>query len=386
LDRAYYTALNKVSISCKTCEVTESFYSSMSVKRFRREHEGHEVIDGGVYSPTNGSQDTEHAEKVRLLKVLVELVMLPSYPAPVFTITGVKDNLKNAFVQVVSPSQRDQVRETLEKGKYLDSGSSDTVYVWEPKSISFSEDANMAMSFGPSSALGPNTADPRPSSDEHPLTDAPSVSGNGHETQVSLSGGEQSAMVVSQSAPQEASVLDTPAPPSDSAAPSPPSEPSAQPEAKSPAPTQESADSAAAAPVAETVVPAAPSPEPAEASTPAVPEGKEADTVRPTEGRQDAKVGDEKYLLVSRSWYIEGGAKNMGEAVRISKILRPFRWTVEPAYTIGVMVDDILSVETANGEIGGDMTKEIEGAGYKLSRVSVVKGKPVAWFKKERAS
>jgi len=76
----------------------------------------------------------------------------------------------------------------------------------------------------------------------------------------------------------------------------------------------------------------------------------------------------------------------MSEAVRISRLLRPFRWTVQPAYTIGVMIDDILSVETANGEIGGDMTKQIEGAGYKLSRVSVDKGKPVAWFKREPAS
>ncbi len=384
MDRAYYSALNKTSVSCKTCEVTESFYSSMSVKRFRLEHVGHEVIDGGVYLPTNPRQDTEHAEKVRLLKVLVELVMLPSYPSPVFTITGVKDNLKNAFVQVVSPSQRDQVRETLEKGKYLDSGSSDTVYVWEPKSISFSEDANMAMSFGHSSALDPNVVDPRASADEHPQDDAPSVSGNGHEIQVSLSGGEQTAVVLSQPAPREAPVLDTPAAPSDSAAP--PPEPAALPEAAPQTPAQESIDSAAAVPLPETEAPATPSPEPAEASIPAEPEGKEADAMRPAEGQPDAKVEDDKYLLVSRSWYIEGGSKNMGEAVRISRILRPFRWTVEPAYTIGVMVDDILSVETANGEIGGDMTKEVEGAGYKLARVSVVKGKPVAWFKKERVS
>lgn len=76
----------------------------------------------------------------------------------------------------------------------------------------------------------------------------------------------------------------------------------------------------------------------------------------------------------------------MREAVRISKLLRPFRWKIEPAYTIGVMVDDILSLETANGEIGGDVTKQIEDAGYKLSRVSVESGKPVVWFKKEPAS
>lgn len=385
VDRAYYSALNKISVSCKTCEVSESFYSSMSVKRFRLEHVGHEVVEGGIYTPTNGRQETEHAEKVRLLKVLVELVMLPSYPTPVFTITGVKDNLKNAFVQVVSPSQRDQVRETLERGKYLDAGASDTVYVWEPKSISFSEDANLAMSFGPSRAFGPEATDPSPSTDEPSPSDASSASGNGQETQIALSGGEQTAVVVSQPAPQEAPVLDAPSPPSDSAAPPPPSQPSAQAETASPTPARQDADVGAAIPVAETAALAMPSPERVEAPTPTTPEGKEAEAMSNTEDQQDAKVEEDKYLLVSRSWYIEGGSKNMGEAVRISRILRPFRWTVEPAYTIGVMVDDILSVETANGEIGGDMTKEIEGAGYKLTRVSVVKGKPVAWFKKEPA-
>lgn len=377
--------MNKIGISCKTCDVSESFYSTMSVNRFRLEHAGHEVIEGGLYSSPNGRQDTQQAEKVRLLKVLVELVMLPSYPSPVFTITGVKENLKNAFVQVVSPSQRDQVRETLEKGKYLDSGSNDTVYVWEPKSIAFSDDANLAMSFGPSSSLGPN-ADPHPADEAPSGSDTPSTSGDGHETRIALSGGEQTAVVVSEVAPQETAVLDTPAAPSDSASPPPSSEPPAQTEAPSLVPAQEGADAAAAIPLPETLASPRPSPEPSEASTSATPEGKESDALRAGEGPQDAKVEEDKYLLVSRSWYIEGGSKNMGEAVRISRILRPFRWTVEPAYTIGVILDDILSVETANGEIGGDMTKQIEGAGYKLARVSVVKGKPVAWFKKEPVS
>ena len=161
-DRQRYNyRLQKITVACKTCDVSESFYSSMSVKRFRLEHVGHEVNEGNAGTPMDGprtemSDGRQAGEKVKLLKVLVELVMLPTYPAPVFTITGVKDDLKSAFVQVVSPSQRDQVKETLEKGKYLDSGSGDTVYVWEPKSISFSEDANLAMSFGDSSYFGSN--------------------------------------------------------------------------------------------------------------------------------------------------------------------------------------------------------------------------------------
>ena len=75
----------------------------------------------------------------------------------------------------------------------------------------------------------------------------------------------------------------------------------------------------------------------------------------------------------------------MNEAVRISGLLKPFRWKVEPAYSIGVILDDILSIESANQEMSGAVTKQIESAGYTLSGVTVDRGKPVAWFKKEPA-
>lgn len=369
--------LSKVSVACKTCDVSESFYSESSVKRFRLEHVGHDVLEGGV----------ESAGKVRLLKVMVELVMLPAYPSPVFTITGVKEDLKSAFVQVVSPSQRDQVRDTLEKGKYLDSGSSDTVYVWEPQSITMSEGATLAMSFGPSSSVGPDQVEPNPAAEEPLRNDAPSTSEHSEEIEIAPSGGAQSALVISEPAPQaEAPALLALPGPSDSAPPPPPSEPSAQPEVSSQAPAQADQVSAPPSPSPEQEAPAKPSPESTEVSTPARPAEKEVVTKPSSEGPDQTKVEEDNYLLVSRSWYIEKGPKNMREAVRISRLLRPFRWRIEPAYTIGVMVDDILSVETANGEIGADMTKEIEGAGYEFSRVSVENGKPVAWFKKDSAT
>src|SRR5271155_4836701 len=205
------SGLQKLSIACKTCNVSESYYSTMSVKRFKLEHIDHEVVEGSPAAwqrtePPNGTHD---GENVRLLKVLVELVMLPTYKSPVFTITGVKDDLKNAFVQVVSPSQRDQVRETLEKGKYLDTGSGDTVYVWEPKSISFSEDANLAMRFGPSSSVAPDPVDHDPEREESSRNEAPSPPADIQEVQVAASGGEQSVVAIGEvTAPQaEASVL-----------------------------------------------------------------------------------------------------------------------------------------------------------------------------------
>ena len=379
------SGLQKLSIACKTCNVSESYYSTMSVKRFKLEHIDHEVVEGSPAAwqrtePPNGTHD---GENVRLLKVLVELVMLPTYKSPVFTITGVKDDLKNAFVQVVSPSQRDQVRETLEKGKYLDTGSGDTVYVWEPKSISFSEDANLAMRFGPSSSVAPDPVDHDPEREESSRNEAPSPPADIQEVQVAASGGEQSVVAIGEvTAPQaEASVLLALPSPASPAPPSPAFDSLDKPEESVQVP--EEVKTASAGPGAEPVVSPEPLTAPMEVS---MPEARVE--VKPTlsQGADQAKPEEEGgYLLVSKSWYIEKGPKNMSEALRISKILRPFRWRIEPAYTISVVVDDILSIETANGEIGGDMTKQIEAAGYKLSRVSVEKGKPVAWFKRESA-
>jgi hypothetical protein len=92
---------------------------------------------------------------------------------------------------------------------------------------------------------------------------------------------------------------------------------------------------------------------------------------------------EDDYLLVSKSWYIQGGAGNRKEAVRVSKVLKAFRWKVEPIYTIGVILDDMLSIETSRSQISGTLMKRIEGAGYRLTAVAIDQGKPVAWFKRE---
>ncbi len=64
-------------------------------------------------------------------------------------------------------------------------------------------------------------------------------------------------------------------------------------------------------------------------------------------------------------------------------MLKAFRWNVEPVYTIGVMLDDMLSIETSRSQISGTLIKRIEAAGYRLTAVVMEKGKPVAWFRKE---
>ena len=46
LNHQGYSGLSKTSIACKTCDVTESYYSSTSITRFKLEHVGHDVIEG----------------------------------------------------------------------------------------------------------------------------------------------------------------------------------------------------------------------------------------------------------------------------------------------------------------------------------------------------
>jgi hypothetical protein len=91
-------------------------------------------------------------------------------------------------------------------------------------------------------------------------------------------------------------------------------------------------------------------------------------------------------LLVSRSWYIQGGTENRKEAVRVSKVLKEFRWKVEPMYTIGVMLDDILSIESTKNQMNRKVIKGVEDAGYRLTAVTADQGKVVAWFKKKQPS
>lgn len=310
---------------------------------FKMEHLDHNVIEGKVHAltegteqdPAGGAQVRGEAKRANLLKVMVDLVMLPSYSTPAFTITGVSDQLKNAFVYVIPPNQRDMVNETLEKGKFLDAGSSDTVYVWDPHAIAFSDDARLAMGFGTPShryrSADGHSATPRPPRRNSTPPDDPRTD------ELAASEGERFLQLEAES--QRIS------------------QPGAGP-------------------------PSGNSQRPAETSDSEF-RGNYTGVIRTPEVR---KGREEDCLLVSKLWYQDPGPKNVAEAVRLSRILKSFRWKVEPAYTIGALFDDLLSIEAENGEIGGDMTKQIEDAGYRLSRVVVERGRHVAWFKREPPS
>ena len=133
-------------------------------------------------------------------------------------------------------------------------------------------------------------------------------------------------------------------------------------------------------------VPARVEPKPHPMQFPAKPEQKAVDS-RPKDvpaASADAK-GDET-LLVSKSWYIQGGSANRKEAVRISKVLKEFRWKVEPMFTIGVMLDDIVSIESTNNQVNRKVIKGVEDIGYRLTAVTADQGKVIAWFKKKEGT
>jgi hypothetical protein len=112
---------------------------------------------------------------------------------------------------------------------------------------------------------------------------------------------------------------------------------------------------------------------------------KRVEKVEKAEKAAEKPKKNHETLLLAKSSYIQEGEESMNEALRISKVLKAFRWNVEPVYTIGVIVDDNLSVETNKGEISGNLVKQVENAGYKLSAMTAANGKPTAWFKRRPA-
>ncbi len=90
-------------------------------------------------------------------------------------------------------------------------------------------------------------------------------------------------------------------------------------------------------------------------------------------------------LLLAMSSYIEEGDEKRSEALKVSRVLKEFRWNVEPPYVIGIMIDDNLSIETNVGVISRNVLNRIEQLGYAFVAINAPQGSPVAWFKKKVA-
>ena len=92
----------------------------------------------------------------------------------------------------------------------------------------------------------------------------------------------------------------------------------------------------------------------------------------------------EDVLLGKRS-YIQEGDDYAQECVRVSKVLRKFRWNTEPPYVIGAVFDDQVSVQSQNGTIKGSLLEEVKKLGYTFVAIEAPGGIVSAWFKKDEA-
>jgi hypothetical protein len=360
-----YSILQKIQVSCKTCGVSDSFYSNLSVEQFKSRHRGHDVVGGGreepaptasVVKPAPQKEEPMDTEAhTKLAKVKVDMVVFPVLPDPVFRVRGFKDDFDEAFITTVRFEHAAKVKEIIAGGEYVDHDLGNIRYVWEPDAVEFEGDVREKLGL-PAEAPSPTSAAaPQPEELARPDENADDTVAKTNEM---LFG--------------KPDIVDVPEPFEDLSL-SPPTV------STPPAATLEAPAPPAVERTVERQAVEAPAPPPSAAvktEVRAVPSAPQAAQTRA------AEEADEGQLLVSKSWYIQSGAGNKSEAVRISKVLKAFRWKVEPIYTIGVMLDDMLSIETARNQISRTLIMRIEGAGYRLTAVTTEQGKPVAWFKK----
>jgi hypothetical protein len=270
-------------------------------------------------------------------KVLVDTRVSPDDGFPVIRVRGMRADGTLEFVRLFKPEEAGKMREFLGSGRYEDQDAVDAgnvVYTWETDDISFLSEP----------AERPAMIEPQKKEAQAQRLVAP--------------------VEVADVADSVFPSMETPspeAPPALEKVPEPATQPMPEPRPE----RKRKPKPAARAPAEEKQV-----------AKPALPSQQE---VSPAEKPKK----NHETLLLAKSSYIQEGEESMSEALRISKILKAFRWNVEPVYTIGVIVDDNLSIETNKGEISGALVKQIEKAGYKLSAVTASSTKPTAWFKRK---
>jgi hypothetical protein len=85
--------------------------------------------------------------------------------------------------------------------------------------------------------------------------------------------------------------------------------------------------------------------------------------------------------LLGKYSYVQTGPYYKEATQRVSDVLREYRWSIEPPYVIGVLFDDLLSVQSQNGKVAGDMIEKVEALGYHFVAVDAPNGVVTAWFK-----
>jgi len=383
--RGDYSVLQKIQVSCKTCGVSDAFYSNLSVEQFKSKHRGHEVVGGNTASATSTQSapvvqeapSTVYTVKpppkdelsldrdtgTKLPKVIVDMVVFPVLPDPVFRVRGFKDDLEEAFITTIRFEHASKVRDMILGGEFIDHDYSGLRYFWEPDSVEY--EGNVRARLGlPPRVTKPRAAEPR--RELRQIVEDPEAATVAGTNEILFGDSKRIAAPVPRPELQSVSPPDPVVAIEELEAPAPPPAPKVAKETKEAKREPQPATPTPRRPIAPAKVEER---KPAQAAPAAA-------LVKPVE----EKEGD--YLLVSKSWYIQGGAANKNEAIRISKVLKAFRWRVEPVYTIGVILDDMLSIETSRTQVSRTLIQRVEAAGYRLTAVTAEQGKPVAWFKR----
>lgn len=351
-----YSVLQKIQVECKTCGISDAFYSNLSVEQFKVRHAGHEIVEAAGRPKASSSRFEQSVKEEKSLeeeaptkvgKVIVNMEASLSLGQPLVRVRGFDQDLQEAFSTSVPFDEAKKAKEMLAKGEFVDYDVTGRRYVWDADAVEYELDAQemlatpaqeipeewVAQPEAETSDVPQDASQPAPASPEPPI-------GAQHEE------------------PEPPSKVETSAP---VAAPVVIEEPQARVARVAPQQAQE------------------PRPEPA----PPAPAPLQAKPKEVAASQPEQK--DDNPLLVSKSWYIQGGTGKREEAVRISKVLKAFRWRVEPVYTIGVILDDMLSIETSRNQISRTLISRVEGAGYRLTAVTIEQGKPVAWFRRHEA-
>jgi hypothetical protein len=360
---AQRNGVRKIPVECRTCGVSESFYSNLSVDKFKLRHNGHDVVSGydkPAPRPAKPAEPTVTPAPMRreplaskagikIAKVMVDVLNFASLGSPMVRVRGFDAALDEAFTATLLLKEGAKIKEMFETGSYLDQDASGLLYVWEPDVVEYVDAAKAKLDALGAEGKKAGAAEPIPDSLE-----------SGVANQVAV---ESATAAVMDAVRDEAG----------------PVEPETPTERRPPAPAMEEPYKV---PSPSRSTPERPA-EPLAPSQPARPVEKSSmASATPQVAPAPAAAEEDGYLLVSKSWYIQGGNVNRKEAQRISNVLKAFRWKVEPVYTIGVMLDNMLSIETSRTQISGTLIKRIENAGYKLTAVATDQGKPVAWFKR----
>lgn len=100
-----------------------------------------------------------------------------------------------------------------------------------------------------------------------------------------------------------------------------------------------------------------------------------------TSGSPSKSVSEEP--LLGKLSYVQPGDEYALECLRVSRVLRKFRWNTELPYVIGAMFDDLLSVQSQTGSVKGELIEAVEEIGYTFVAIESPSGIVTAWFRRK---